>query len=177
VSTKAKSRRGRGRGQVVSGYPRPVRLNLPAAGARPSGGRLPDPIPEAALYPAVANWLTDQGYKCWRDVSYLGRWIDLFAEHPDGKTVAVELKVTDWKRGMRQAQVVRPAATQTFLGIWAPYVHRAQSSDALAELRGMGIGLLAVNGKCSVLKESPSGPARYGRWVKKPARISHRPSP
>lgn len=176
MSPRPETRRGRGRGQLVRGYPRPVRLTSPAGGGRPDGG-LPDPIPEAALYPAVARWLTAQGYACWRDVSYLGRWIDLFAEQPDGSTVAVELKVTDWSRALRQAQIVQPSATRTFIGIWAPYVHRAQSPRAQSSIAATGVGLLAIDGNCHVLSDATPGPARYGRWVQKPARPSHRPAP
>lgn len=174
MSAETKNRRGRGRGQIVRGYPRPVRLNLPAAGSRPPGG-LPDPIPEAALYPTVARWLVDQGFSCWRDVSYLGRWIDLYAEHPLGATVAVELKVTDWKKGFSQAQLVRPSAALTYVGLWAPYVHRARTSEATQTLEAAGVGLLSVNGECTVLLAASSGDARYGRWVKTPRRASHQP--
>jgi hypothetical protein len=174
VSVDAKKRRGRGRGQVVHGYPRPARLHLPAAGSRPPGG-LPSPIPEAALYPTVARWLTDQGFSCWRDVSYLGRWIDLFAKHPSGRTVAVELKVTDWRRAFDQARMAQPAASQTYIGLWAPYVHRAESPDATEALQRSGIGLLCVNGECTVRLKARRRRAEYRRWVITPKTASHQP--
>jgi hypothetical protein len=174
MSGQTKSRRGRGRGQIVRGYPRPARLNLPAAGSRPPGG-LPDPIPEAALYPVVARWLVDQGFSCWRDVSYLGRWIDLYAQNGAGATVAIELKVMDWKRALAQARLVRPSATWTFIGLWAPYVHRAETPEAIKALSGAGIGLLSINGACTVVLDAPEGDANYRRWVKTPSRASHKP--
>ena len=174
MSVEAKNRRGRGRGQIVRGYPRPARLHLPAAGSRPPGG-LPEPIPEAALYPTVARWLVDQGFSCWRDVSYLGRWIDLYARHPSGKTVAVELKVADWKRAMLQARLVQPAATRTYIGLWAPYVHRAETKEAKQALRESGLGLLCVNGNCTVSRKAQRGKAKYERWVKTPRASSHQP--
>lgn len=169
-------RRGRGRGQVVSGYPSNARLDLPAAGSRPEGG-LPAPIPEGALYRPVARWLTEQGYVCWRDVSYLGCWIDLFAERSGGETIAVELKVTDWKRGLRQAQIVRPAVNKTYLGVWAPYVHRAQSLVAAETMEKTGVGLLSINGNCELVRPAKQGQAPYRRWIVPPARASHRPAP
>lgn len=175
MSARQEKRRGRGRGQLVSGYPRPARLAAPAAGSRPDGG-LPEPIPEAALYPSIARWLTDQGYVCWRDVSYLGRWIDLFAEHrEDQTTVAVEMKVLDWRGALRQAQIIQPSAHRTFVALWAPYVHRAQTPLPTSKLQNCGIGLLAVNGHCDVLLDAPAGEGRYRRWVQKPERSSHRP--
>ena len=174
MSRSPESRRGRGRGQLVRGYPRPRRLHMPAAGSRPEGG-LPEPVPEAALYPPIARWLTSCGYICWRDVSYLGRWIDLFAERSDGRTIAVELKVTDWSRGLRQARLVQPAVTDAYVAVWAPYVHRAQSEEARIRFAETGVGLLAVNGNCEeVLAPSP-GAANYGRWIQRPSRPSHRP--
>jgi hypothetical protein len=176
VSIVAGARRGRGRGQLVSGYPSNAGLNMPAAGARPEGG-LPSPIAEGALYRPVARWLTEQGFVCWRDVSYLGCWIDLFAEGPGRETVAVELKVTDWKRGLRQAQIVQPAVNRTFLGIWAPYVHRAGSPAGVEALRASGIGLLSVNGHCERLRAAKRHRAPYRRWVVPPSRASHRPAP
>jgi hypothetical protein len=169
------TRRGRGRGQVVSGYPSSARLDLPAAGSRPEGG-LPAPIPEAALYRPVAQWLTRLGFVCWRDVSYLGCWIDLFAERSDGETIAVELKVTNWKRGLRQAQIVRPAVNRTYLGVWAPYVHRAQSRAATETMEKTGVGLLSINGHCKMLQPATRGQAPYRRWIVPPARASHRPT-
>ncbi len=175
MSGAVERRRGRGAGQLVKGYPRPARLDAPAAGSRPEGG-LPAPIPEAALYPAAAHWLTTQGYVCWRDVSYLGRWIDLFAEHPDGSTVAIELKASDWRRALQQARIVRPSVHRAFIGIWAPYVHRAKSPDAASALRTAGVGLLAINGRCEMLVEATTGSGDYGRWIRKPARPSHRPA-
>jgi hypothetical protein len=174
VTERAQKRRGRGRGQIVQGYPRPARLAAPAAGSRPDGG-LPQPIPEAALYPSVARWLTTEGYACWRDVSYLGRWIDLLAEHPDGRTIAVELKVVNWRRALQQARIIQPCAQATFIGIWAPYVHRAQSEAALTELDTAGVGLLSINGHCEMIIEPKAGSGRYGRWIQKPAQPSHRP--
>ena len=125
----------------------------------------------------AARWLCGQGYVCWRDVSYLGRWIDLFAEHPDGRTAAVELKVLDWRRALSQAQIVRPSVELTFIGMWAPYVHRAQSPEASRALSARGIGVLAINGECEVVLEPQAGPARYARWIQRPARPSHRPPP
>jgi hypothetical protein len=134
------------------------------------------PIAEAALYRPVARWLTEQGFVCWRDVSYLGCWIDLFAERADGETIAVELKVTDWKRGLRQAQIVQSAVNRAFLGIWAPYVHRANSTEGLALLRASGVGLLSVNGTCERLRAAKRRRAPYRRWVLPPSRPSHRPA-
>jgi hypothetical protein len=123
----------------------------------------------------VARWLVDQGFSCWRDVSYLGRWIDLYAQDRVGNTIAVELKVTDWRRALAQARLARPSATQTYIGLWAPYIHRAETEEACEALEGADVGLLSVNGGCTVVRTAPQGDGRYRRWVKTPPRASHQP--
>jgi predicted transcriptional regulator YheO len=108
-------------------------------------------------------------------VSYLGRWIDLFARHPSGRTIAVELKVTEWRRAFNQARMAQPAASQTYIGLWAPYVHRAESAEAIQALQETGIGLLCINGDCTVRKKARRRRAEYGRWVITPKTASHKP--
>lgn len=166
--------RGRGRGVAVSGRVRTRRLNQPE---RAANEPLPQPIPEAALYSPVAAWLSEQGFSCWRDVSFLGRWIDLYAIHPVTKqTVAVELKVADWRRGLRQAVQARSAATFTYLGIWAPFVHRALTADGTSALERSGVGLLSVNGACKVRVDAVESDGRFSEYVLIPSgRPSHYP--
>lgn len=164
-------RRGRGRGRPVSGYSRTRRLDLPERGV----GTLPRPIPEDALYPVVAAYLTAQGLTCWRDVSFLGSWIDLYARRENSESVAIELKVADWRRALQQALLARGSAERTYVGLWAPYVHRALTPTALRAFRAAGVGLLGLNGACEIKIEAAHRRARFGRYVILPARASHRP--
>jgi hypothetical protein len=156
---------------AVSGYSRTRRLHLPES----DGSPLPKPIPENALYPAVARELAASGFTCWRDVSFLGRWIDLYARDADGELVAVEFKVTSWQRAFRQALLGRSAAHRTYVGLWAPYVHRALAPETLATFRAAGVGLLSVNGSCEVKLPAAERGAPYARYVILPPRASHHP--
>jgi hypothetical protein len=150
-------RAGRGRGVLVHKAPKPRSLDMPSGGAGP----LPPPIPEAALYPVIADHFADRGSACWREASFLGSWIDLYARNGRGDTVSVEAKVKDWKRALQQAQLVRNSAERVFVAIWAPYVHRALTDTARAEFERTGVGLLSVNGHCEVLIEARCRRPRY----------------
>lgn len=150
-------RAGRGRGVLVRKGPKPPTLDTASGGAGP----LPVPIPESALYPVIAAHLRHLGYTCWREASFLGSWIDVYGRSQHGQTVSVEAKVKDWKRALRQAELVRNSAERVFVAVWAPYVHRALTESARAEFERTGVGLLSVNGHCEVMIEARSRPPRY----------------
>ncbi len=132
-------------------------MDLPIGGERP----LPRPIPEAALYPVIANRFAAEGFSCWREASFLGSWIDLYCRDEDGNSVAVEAKVRDWKRALRQAQLVRNSAHRIYVAVWAPYVHRALTEPARAAFEEAGIGLLSVNGHSEAVIEATCRRPRY----------------
>jgi hypothetical protein len=166
------ARRGRGRGVPVTGYSRTRRLNEPE---RQAGVRLPLPVPESALYRSLAMHLASLGYTCWRDVSFLGSWIDLLARRDDGHVIAVELKVTAWKRAWQQALRVRSAANETYIGIWAPYVHRALAEEARKGLELAGVGVYSINGTCDIKIPAVARKPPHSEHIVFPARPSHRP--
>lgn len=154
-------RAGRGRGVLVGNAPRPRSLDLPTGGERP----LPRPIPEAALYPVIANCFAAEGFSCWREASFLGSWIDLYCLDEDGNSVAVEAKVRDWKRALRQAQLVKNSAHRIYVAVWAPYVHRALTESARVAFEEAGVGLLSVNGHCEAVIEATRRRPRYPKSV------------
>lgn len=169
----AGTRRGRGAGVSVVGYSRTRRVNQPERGKL--AGTLPAPIPESALYPVVAKHFAGLGFSCWRDVSFLGSWIDLHGKDSHGNSVSIELKVTDWKRALKQAVRTRNSAHQTYVALWAPYVHRAVTSDAASAFAEAGVGLLSVNGLVTVRIPAPTRTPRYPAEVVLPRRSTHRP--
>lgn len=162
-------RRGRGRGVPVTGYSRTRRIDAE------EGDPQNRPIPESALYPVVARHLARAGFTCWRDVSFLGVWIDLYARHSDGRTVAVELKVEHWQAAVRQALRVRNAAHRTYVALWAPFVHRVLTPKASGALQASGLGLLSVNGACNERLPARERAPKYPSHVQLPKRPSHRP--
>jgi hypothetical protein len=150
-------RAGRGRGVLVANAPKPRSLDTPSG----VEGPLPRPIPEAALYPVIADHFASRGFSCWREASFLGSWIDLYGRDHHRRTIAVEAKVKDWRRALRQAQLVRNSADRVFVAVWAPYVHRALTAAARAEFDRARVGLLSVNGQCEVVIDAPRRQPRY----------------
>lgn len=128
-------------------------------------GPLPKPIPEAALYPVIAAFFVAKGFSCWREASFLGSWIDVYGRDECGETVAVEAKVRDWKRALRQAQLVQNSADHVYVGLWAPFVHRALTKPARMNFERLGIGLLSVNGHCEVVIPAQRRRPRYPESV------------
>jgi hypothetical protein len=127
------------------------------------------------MYPVVARHLAREGFRCWRDVSFLGAWIDLFGRSTES-SVAIELKVSDWKRALRQAARVRNSADQAYVAIWAPYVHRALTLEAQRAFRYHGVGLLSVNGSVEIRVPSVRRTPRYPTAVVLPRRSTHAPA-
>jgi hypothetical protein len=158
----------------VTGFPRTRRLDQPERLDHDRSGALPAPIPELALFPPVADALAKDGYTSWRDVSFLGSWIDLYARTEAGQTIAVELKVADWRRALAQARLLCNGAHAVYIALWAPYVHRAMTENAQALLTGAGVGLLSVNGNCAVKLEPAANEPRYLEHVHLPPRPSRR---
>jgi hypothetical protein len=171
---KTERRRGRGAGRSVTGFPRTRRLDQPERLDDGCTDVLPAPIPEPALFPPIADALAAMGYTSWRDVSFLGSWIDLYARAATGHTIAVELKVTDWRRALTQARLLRNSAHAVYIAVWAPYVHRAMTEDAQTLLTSAGVGLISVNGhSAEKLAAAPNEP-RYLKHVQLPRRPSRR---
>lgn len=157
----------------MSGHSRTARIDHPEW----SGDKLlPPRIPESALYRPLVDSLTTQGFTCWNEVSFLGSWIDVFARHPDGRTVAIELKVVDWQRALQQASRLGNAANEVYVGLWAPYVHRCLTQEALARFETAGVGVLAINGQCVVKLPARERQPRYATHAILPSRPSRQPT-
>lgn len=97
------------------------------------------------LAPLVKTYI-DKGYRAFAEVQLSSRWIDVLLLHEKNKEIiAVELKLTDWRRAYKQAKVYPIAADYVYVGMPEKYIHRAlDNSNYFEEL---GIGLLAINGK------------------------------
>jgi hypothetical protein len=108
-------------------------------------------------------------------VSFLGSWIDLYGRLDDETSIAIELKVSDWKRALAQAVRVRNSAHIVYVGLWSPYVHRAVTPEATAAFEAAGVGLLSVNGSVNVRLPGQRRQPRYPHEVVLPSRPTHRP--
>jgi len=97
---------------------------------------------EDMLSKPVRDYLTTIGYtELYEEVPVFHCVMDVYGSNPTaGKTAAVEIKVSDWRRGVRQARVYQLCADVVYLAIHEKYAHRV----CLDLLRKTGLGLLIV---------------------------------
>lgn len=116
---------------------------------------------EAALSRPVAAYLRACGYdRVAREIPFYDRSIDLYGCREEANwTIAVELKLTKWRRALAQALVYQLCADVAVLALPARHADRVD----LDVLRQHGVGLLAVlnDGACEErLSPRPPGVLR-----------------
>jgi hypothetical protein len=96
---------------------------------------------ERLLTQPVLHLLEMAGYETLCEAPFFQYAIDIYAKgtNPDD-TVAVELKLKNWNKALRQARIYQLCATYVFIAMPAEHVHRVNRS----RLRGVGIGLITV---------------------------------
>lgn len=62
-------------------------------------------------------------------------------------SVAIELKIKDWRKALWQASVNQQVADESYVAIWHTFVHRAERHCDL--LRSYGVGLISVSESAS----------------------------
>jgi hypothetical protein len=98
--------------------------------------------------PLVKTYL-NRGYKAYAEIQLSSRWIDIFMINEEtNETIAVELKLTQWKKAYKQAKIYQMVADYVFVGMPEEYIHRAIDNKELFE--EIGIGLLSINGKAKI---------------------------
>src|SRR5258708_38688220 len=78
------------------------------------------------------------------ELPFYGHRIDLYGYSTEtDRTVAVELKLRDWRRALEQALVYQLCSDYVFIAVPASTAKRVDRD----ELRSHGIGLIAVSGR------------------------------
>lgn len=99
------------------------------------------------ISPLVRTYLS-KGFKAYAEIQLSSRWIDIFMINEfTQETIAVELKLTKWKKAYKQAKVYQIVADYVYVGMPEEYIHRAIDNKELFE--ESGIGLLSINGLAS----------------------------
>jgi hypothetical protein len=113
-------------------------------------------VKEADLRPVVTRFLEGKGMEVHAEVPVNGRIADLVGLS-DGLT-AVELKLTDWRRGLRQAICYQIACEESYLCFPFPRALRLLSKSHYLEREGIGLlGCLLEQDEVRVLfPASPS---------------------
>lgn len=100
------------------------------------------PREEEDLREPVRTFLSEQGYTVRDEVWINGRIADLYAYRGDDEPVAVELKLTNWKKAVRQAQAYQLGAVYTYIAL--PVIHVSKVLRRSQALKSRNVGLLGV---------------------------------
>ena len=112
---------------------------------------------EADLRPVVTRFLERQGMEVHAEVPLNGRIADLVGLGEE--LTAVELKLTDWRRGLRQAMCYQVACEESYLCFPFPKALRLLSKSHYFQREGVGLlGCLLERGEVRVLLAAAPSP-------------------
>lgn len=94
-------------------------------------------VPEAALVARAADLLRSEGALVCFEVPSLGQSVDLVAEKND-KYIAIEAKVSDWRRALRQATPHLLVADYVAIAVSYNEIPRSLIDEAVV----LGIGII-----------------------------------
>lgn len=96
------------------------------------------------MYPAIERKYPERDYIKKREVPLISRKIDLLMlELSSNEIIAIEVKVTNWRKALKQASCYLLCADRAYVALWHDFIHRINPQAFDKE----GIGLLEVNGK------------------------------
>ncbi|MBM7866989.1 hypothetical protein GTO89_05065 [Heliobacterium gestii] len=99
---------------------------------------------EIDLIAPVVKSFSDRGYRAYAEVKLSSRWIDVYLINENTfETIAIELKLTNWKKAYQQAKVYPLVADYVYIGMPEKYVHRAL--DNIDLFKKLGVGILSVS--------------------------------
>lgn len=121
-------------------------------------------VKENTLLIRVERYFKNKNFQTCKEVPLLDNSIDLVAyDRKFSKIIAVEVKVTDWKRAIQQAMLYRLCANQVYVAIWHNFSHRVD----LESLDHFGIGLLSVDGHARRIKNPKNSVLIHKSLMKK----------
>lgn len=109
---------------------------------------------ESELIEPLSIWLEEAGFEVRLEVEILRRRADILALRPDGVT-AVELKMRDWAKALRQALTYQIAADHAWVAMPLSMACRAYRHRWQFEVEK--VGLLAVDDRGRVRVPIPAG--------------------
>lgn len=100
-------------------------------------------IKEKILVEKVAEYFKSKGYVVYKEVripTAPPRYIDLLALN--GKVLAIEVKVSDWKTALKQANLYTLIADKSYVAIWEK--KRKVVLENIELFKQFGIGIILV---------------------------------
>lgn len=119
-------------------------------------------VPECQLQEAVAEHFRKQGSIVMPEMQFFTKRIDLFAvDRASLATLAIEVKISDWKRAMAQARAYLLCADYVYIALPSDLAYNVATKDFDID----PVGLLAV-------EVSEGFPQEWNVSIVIPARIS-----
>lgn len=103
---------------------------------------------EDQLVEIVCNHFKNLGYEVDREVKLKSKSIDIVAKKE--KTIAIEVKVSNWKRAFQQALTYRFGADFVYVAMPEQVIHRIDK-EAFEE---KGIGILSIGNSVRTVLEA-----------------------
>lgn len=99
-------------------------------------------ISENELYPIIIDYFSQKGFKCYREVKYYTRKIDIIATKKN-QICAIEAKIANWQKALQQALTCKICAQEVYIAMWHDFIHRIPKK----KVKKYGLGLLEINGE------------------------------
>jgi len=112
---------------------------------------------ESSLYRPVATYTRNRGFRWQRpEVQFYEYRIDLYGfSRRDNLTVAVELKLKDWRRAFQQTLIYQLCSDLVYVAV--PYKTSLRVDTALLHAHGIGLVAVGDSGRCQeVLRATQS---------------------
>jgi len=104
---------------------------------------------EIELFPAVEQYYQREGYTVEREVPLRKRVIDIICQN-DEEIIAIEVKVQNWKKALRQAIIYQLCANRTYVALCRKFSSRVK----LDFFFRYGVGLIEIDGSIDIKIES-----------------------
>jgi hypothetical protein len=87
--------------------------------------------------------LLNNSNKVWfEEFEILGKRVDVVAiDLTEKHIIAMELKIKDWKKGLKQCIANQLFSNEVYLAVWHEFAHRAP----IKEFKEKGVGIMAVS--------------------------------
>lgn len=109
-------------------------------------------IKEKDMKDIVSKYFEEIGYICFKEFRIGLKRIDLYFIHKHyPKTIAVELKVKNWKKALKQAYQNLFYAQNSYVGIW----HETLNETIASSINNYGLGVLKVKRDTIEVIEKP----------------------
>jgi hypothetical protein len=109
---------------------------------------------ESTLFSPVAAYARNRGFRQQRsEVPFYEYRIDLYGfSRRRNLTLAIELKVTKWRRAFQQALIYQLCSDLVYIAV--PYSTSLSVERTLLELHGVGLVAVCEDGRCRMMIEA-----------------------